>query len=68
MDLTTEYLGLKLDSPLMPGASPYVQDSAGLALFLARLRAIVESALATPGVRFATLREIAEAMHERSAA
>ena len=22
MDLTTEYLGLKLDSPLMPGASP----------------------------------------------
>jgi len=55
-------------SELMPGASPYVQDSAGLALFLARLRAIVESALATPGVRFATLREIAEAMHERSAA
>src|SRR4051812_42189494 len=26
MDLTTHYLGLKLSSPLMPGASPLVDD------------------------------------------
>ena len=26
MDLTTNYLGLKLNSPLMPGASPMVDD------------------------------------------
>ena len=26
MDLTTKYLGLKLESPLMPGASPMVDD------------------------------------------
>src|SRR6187551_691145 len=26
MDLSTNYLGLQLDSPLMPGASPLVDD------------------------------------------
>jgi len=26
MDLSTNYLGLKLHSPLMPGASPMVDD------------------------------------------
>ena len=26
MDLTTNYLGLKLSSPFMPGASPLVDD------------------------------------------
>jgi peptidoglycan/xylan/chitin deacetylase (PgdA/CDA1 family) len=49
-------------SELMPGASPYVRDEAGLTRFLARLRAIVEEAIAAPGVRFATLREIAAEM------
>jgi len=49
-------------SELMPGASPYVRDAAGLDLFLARLRAIVETALETPDVRWATLREVRTAV------
>jgi hypothetical protein len=49
-------------SELMPGASPYVRDSAGLDLFLARLRAIVETALETNDVRWATLREVRTAV------
>jgi hypothetical protein len=49
-------------SELMPGASPYVRDAAGLELFLARLRAIVETALGTGGVRWATLREVPAAV------
>lgn len=55
-------------SELMPGASPYVRDEAGLDALLARLRAIIETALEAEGVRWATLREIGtelsgEAMH-----
>ena len=49
-------------SELMPGASPYVRDAAGLDLFLARLRAIVETALQTSDVRWATLREVRRAV------
>jgi len=45
-------------SELMPGASPYVRDGAGLELFLERLRAIIGTALQTKGVEWATLREI----------
>jgi peptidoglycan/xylan/chitin deacetylase (PgdA/CDA1 family) len=45
-------------SELMPGASPYVRDDAGLDAFLKRLRTIVEAALETAGVRWATLSEI----------
>jgi hypothetical protein len=49
-------------SELMPGASPYVRDAAGLAVFKQRLRAIVETALETKGVRWATLREVRTAV------
>jgi len=45
-------------SELMPGASPYVKDAEGLTLFLARLRAIVETALESSDVRWATLSEL----------
>lgn len=51
-------------SELMPGGSPYVRDAAGLDLFLARLRAIVETALDGTDVRFATLSEIGAAMRD----
>jgi peptidoglycan/xylan/chitin deacetylase (PgdA/CDA1 family) len=49
-------------SELMPGASPYVRDAAGLELFVARLRAIVETALETSDVRWATLTEVRTAV------
>jgi peptidoglycan/xylan/chitin deacetylase (PgdA/CDA1 family) len=49
-------------SELMPGASPYVRDAAGLAVFKERLRAIVETALQTKGVQWATLREVRTAL------
>ena len=45
-------------SELMPRASPYVRDAAGLERFLERLRAIIGTALQTKGVEWATLREI----------
>jgi hypothetical protein len=45
-------------SELMPGASPYVRDAAGLEAFLGRLRAIIETAMETKAVRWATLSEI----------
>lgn len=49
-------------SELMPGASPYVRDEGELERFLERLRAIVETALEAPGVRWATLREARAAL------
>lgn len=54
-------------SELMPGASPYVRDAAGLELFLARLRAIIETALQSGGVRWATLREVPAAVLNEAA-
>ena len=45
-------------SELMPGASPYVRDAAGLARFLERLRAIIGAALEAKDVEWATLSEI----------
>ena len=54
-------------SELMPGASPYVRDDAGLELFLARLRAIVETTLQATNVRWATLREVRTAVRGEAA-
>lgn len=53
-------------SELMPGASPYVRDAAGLDKFLERLRAIVETVLATPGSQWATLREVRAAVPDEA--
>ena len=47
-------------SELMPGASPYVRDAAGLEAFLARLRAVLETVCAGRGVVPATLLEVRE--------
>jgi len=47
-------------SELMPGASPYVRDAAGLEAFLARLRAVLEIVCAGRGVVPATLLEVRE--------
>jgi len=47
-------------SELMPGASPYVRDAAGLEAFLARLRAVLETVCAGRGVAPATLLEVRE--------
>lgn len=48
-------------SELMPGASPYVRDEAGLEAFLARLRAVVEPLMADGSVVPATLADVRRA-------
>lgn len=54
-------------SELMPGASPYVRDAAGLEAFLLRLRAILETVCAERGVAPATLLDVHECVTGRPA-